>query len=63
MLYTSSITHVASGRTVATNTVDIASPAVAALSTKGLFQGNFVFVGDEAELVSINDGSICLGTC
>lgn len=63
MLYTSSITHVASGRTVATNTVDISSPAVAALNTKTLFQGQFVFVGDEAEIVSINDGSICLGTC
>jgi hypothetical protein len=36
---------------------------VAAKSTSGLFVGNFVFVGDEAEIVSINDGSICLGTC
>jgi hypothetical protein len=43
--------------------VDIGSAAVAAKNTAGLFTGAFVFVGDEAEIVSINDGSICLGTC
>jgi hypothetical protein len=62
MLYQSSIVHAASGRKLCTTTVDVGAPAVAAKNTFGLFCGNFVYVGDEQEIVSINDGSVCVGT-
>ena len=62
MLYQSSITHAASGRTVCFPTQDIGAPATA-YKGRGGFCGDFVFVGDEQEIVSVNAGSICWGTC
>ena len=63
MLYSSSIVHTASGRTVCFATQDIGSPAMAYKGGKGGFCGDFVHEGGESEIVSINAGSVCWGTC
>lgn len=63
MLYSSSIVHLSSGRTICFPTQDIGSPAMAFKKKSGAFCGDFSFVGDEAEIVSINSGSVCWGTC
>jgi hypothetical protein len=59
-LYDSKIVHVDSQRFVALPAPDVGAPAVVRASNAS---GTFVFVGDEGEIVSINEYSVCLGTC
>lgn len=57
-LYDSKIVHVESGRFVALPAPDVGSPAVVRAQNAS---GTFVFVGDEAEIVSINEYSVVSG--
>jgi hypothetical protein len=61
MLYTGSIVHTASQRHIQLPSADIGTPAVVRTNSTG--GGQFVFVGDEQEIVTINTFSVCLGTC
>ena len=59
-LYKSSLLHKASGMTVMLITQDIGSQAYV---SKNASKTEFVYLGDEQEIVSINVFSVCLGTC
>lgn len=64
MLYSTSIVHSASGRTVCLTSPDIGAGAYA--HKQGGPAGNcgaFSYQGDEQEIVTINAYSVCLGTC
>jgi hypothetical protein len=61
MLYSGSIVHTASKRFVELPFADIGTAAVVRTNSTG--GGQFVFVGDEQEIVTVNTFSVCLGTC
>jgi len=63
MLYSSAIVHAASGRKVCLVAPDIGAPAMAHARGPAGTCESFVYVGDEREIVSVNAGSVCLGTC
>ena len=60
MLYSSSIHHTLSNRYIGIPFADIGTSVLARTNKSG---GEFVYVGDEQEIVSINVFSVCLGTC
>jgi galactosylceramidase len=60
MLYSSSIHHTFSNRYIGIPFADIGTSVLARTNKSG---GEFVYVGDEQEIVSINVFSVCLGTC
>lgn len=63
MLYSSSIKHTASNRSVCLEAPDVGSLAMAHAKGTASTCESFVYVGDEQEIVSINAGSVCLGFC
>lgn len=63
MLYSSAIVQSASQRKVCLVAPDIGAPAMAHAKGPASTCEDFVYVGDEREIVSINAGSMCLGVC